>query len=149
VSPPSMCCPSSTPSSASIGWRAEMTALRTPTPALRTGWESGCPPDDTVTRPAIVNLAVRVEHLAGAMAGRTHRDEQWTLGSQGLATPFANVAVATQPIATGGDVAALGDFFTDPFLVMSAWPTPDLTTNGFALVGNPPFMLRPAGGPPP
>jgi GNAT superfamily N-acetyltransferase len=126
-----------------------VTALTASGSPLRTGWEPGCPDDDTVTRQAVVNLAARVEHLAGAMGGRTHRDERWVLGAQGLPTPFANVAVATRPISEPGDVTHLGAFFTTPFLLMSAWPTPDLAVHGFELVGHPPFMLRPAGGTPP
>jgi hypothetical protein len=119
--------------------------LPTVTGPVRTGWEPGCPQNDTVTLQAVRNLAARVLHQARAMGGQTHRDERWALGDQKLATPFANVAVALKPIASAGDVAALQRFFTGPFLVMSAWPTPDLSAT-IGLVGHPPFMLRPAGG---
>ena len=113
---------------------------------LRTGWEPGCPDNDTVTRAAVANLAARVQHLAGAMGGRTDRDERWALGDQGLPTPFANAAVALQPVTSVDDAATLRTFFRTPFLVMSAWPTARREEAGFTLMGHPPFMLRPAGG---
>ena len=34
-----------------------------------------------------------------------------------------------------------------PFLLDSAWPTPDLRAHGFALMGHPPLMVRPPGIP--
>jgi hypothetical protein len=34
-----------------------------------------------------------------------------------------------------------------PWLLVSAWPLPDLTTSGLTLMGYPPFMMRPAGPP--
>jgi hypothetical protein len=41
------------------------------------------------------------------------------------------------------------DFFGQaaggPFMLFSAWPTPNLRRVGFGLVGHPPMMLRPAG----
>ncbi|HYL52821.1 MAG TPA: hypothetical protein VEZ15_12685 [Acidimicrobiia bacterium] len=63
--------------------------------------------------------------------------------------PFFNRATLEQPIddlertlhelrafycAVGGEM---------PFLVDSAWPTPDLRPHGFALMGHPPLMRRP------
>ena len=36
-----------------------------------------------------------------------------------------------------------------PKLLVSPFPTPDLRGDGLALVGHPPFMIRPAGGSPP
>ena len=118
---------------------------------LRTGWDAGCPDDDTVTRQAVLSLAARVEHLSGAMGGRTRRDADWVLGDQGVATPLANAAIALHPIPSAAAAAEMRSFFANPFLVMSAWPTPDLAPAGFGPVGHPPFMLLPAGAtaPPP
>jgi GNAT superfamily N-acetyltransferase len=35
-----------------------------------------------------------------------------------------------------------------PWMLWSAWPTPDLAPFGFTLIGHPPLMTRPAGTPP-
>ncbi len=47
-------------------------------------------------------------------------------------------------------VATLRDFFGDapggPYMVFSPWPLADLAPHGFAPIGHPPLMLRPAGG---
>ena len=68
----------------------------------------------------------------------------------GSASPFVNMAVLLRPLIGDPDDApaltALRDFFPPgrPWLLISAWPTPDLTPT-FALVGHPPFMARPPG----
>src|SRR4051812_6421540 len=114
-----------------------MTRSATATPALRSGWEPGCPVDDTITQGAVSNLAEHVSHLASAMGGRTHRDDKWALGDQGLPAPFVNLAVARQPVTSAADVFMLTEFFSGPFMIMSAWPTPDLSGDGYTLVGHP------------
>jgi hypothetical protein len=49
----------------------------------------------------------------------------------------------------GDSIARCRAFYEDhvpfPFLLDSAWPTPDLRAYGFALMGHPPLMVRPAG----
>jgi len=63
--------------------------------------------------------------------------------------PFWNRAVLEQPVETADQIVpALQAFYgrrsSHPFLVDSAWPTPDLREHGFTLMGHPPLMLRPA-----
>ena len=81
---------------------------------MRTGWETGCPVDDTISRQAVVNLAGRVNHHVRSMGGRTHTDELWSIGDMGLPCPFANVAVALQPVADAAAVTAIRSYFTAP-----------------------------------
>lgn len=126
------------------------------------GLEDGC----RATTPAGDNLVldfVRGESAAYAAivttaGGRVLEDPELGLhlADLGVQTPFGNTAHLTQPITAAtrpAVVAALRSFFggrdAGPFLLFSAWPTPDLRGDGFQLVGHPPLMLRPPGGSPP
>jgi hypothetical protein len=73
-----------------------------------------------------------------------------TMVDAGSPVPFFNRAMLEQPI---DDVerllTELRNFYSGtgsaaPFLLDSAWPTPDLRAHGFTLMGHPPLMLRPA-----
>src|SRR4029077_9975024 len=75
-----------------------------------------------------------------------------TLTDTGTPLPFWNRAVLERPISDiDGTLGRLRAFYhrssTNPFLFDSAWPTPDLTSQGFVRMGHPPLMLRPAGAP--
>jgi hypothetical protein len=65
-----------------------------------------------------------------------------------MALPFWNRAVLEQPMTSADQIVpTLRDFYGNegpPFLLDSAWPTPDLRAHGFVLMGHPPLMLRPA-----
>lgn len=70
----------------------------------------------------------------------------------GVASPFGNTALLTGPIADADTAAVVGRvraFFGagagGPFLVFSPWRTVDWSPYGFARVGHPPLMFRPAG----
>ena len=84
--------------------------------------------------------ADRVERIEGVV----------TLIDAGSPLPFSNRAVLEQPI---DDIRSVLDHirpFYDsgtatPFLLDSAWPTPDLTPIGFARMGHPPLMVRAPG----
>lgn len=64
---------------------------------------------------------------------------------------FANVAVVRRPLTDAGwheAVIRMNAFYAGagggPYLVFSAWPTPDLTFLDFRPIGHPPLMFRPA-----
>jgi hypothetical protein len=67
---------------------------------------------------------------------------------------FINNAILTRPMteaSAASIVPTLDDYFATaasagPYLLWSAWPTPDLRRAGYELVGHPPIMLRPVGG---
>jgi GNAT superfamily N-acetyltransferase len=71
------------------------------------------------------------------------------------ANPFPNSATLAQPLdeADAEDLAGrlTGFYGADgaaggPWMLWSAWPTPDLRAWGFHLVGHPPLMVRRPGG---
>jgi hypothetical protein len=80
-----------------------------------------------------------------------HDDLQLTLLDNGSPSPYVNPAVPRRPL---GDrewreaATVMHEFFAQasggPFIVFSAWPTPDLRSFGFDLIGHPPMMARPA-----
>jgi hypothetical protein len=77
-------------------------------------------------------------------------DERATMIDAGSPLPFSNRAILEQPIGETGvvedDIRRFYDTGSEsPFLLDSAWPTPNLEPLGFTLMGHPPLMLRPAG----
>lgn len=112
---------------------------------LTTGWEPDLPAEDTLVRQAVLVHASWPLGLAEA-AGRPHRrTPRWAgawLNDRGA---LANPVVLLQPL---DDVhARLVEVRrlippTVPFLLISPWPTADLTTHGLVLVGHPPLMVR-------
>ncbi len=120
------------------------------TEVLTTGWEPGLPPDDTITRRFVLAYAERI----AAMAGRTGGRQKWVDGARmaDLRSPFGydNAVVVTRPLgeAEWPDLVAAADaFFPAPrwWVLLSVFPTPDLTAHGLVRVGHPPLMLRPPG----
>jgi GNAT superfamily N-acetyltransferase len=120
-----------------------------PAERLTTGWEPGVPVEDTILRRYVFNSADRVVHMATATGGTAHRFDDVCTGDMHVPSPFGNQAVLMRPLH-GADadavVETLRAFFTGPHVLFSAWPTPDLRPHGYALVGHPPFMVRPVGG---
>jgi GNAT superfamily N-acetyltransferase len=116
---------------------------------LATGWELGVPVEDTILRRYVFNSSDRVEHMATATGGTAHRFEHVSTGDMHAPSPFGNQAILLRPLREA-DADAVVDTvrasFTGPHVLFSAWPTPDLRRHGYALVGHPPFMVRPVGG---
>jgi hypothetical protein len=77
-------------------------------------------------------------------------DDAWASDS-GLPEPIANSASLLRPLDDGAApelTARLDAFFAEsgmPWILWSAWPTPDLTDLGYHLGGHPPLMVREAG----
>jgi hypothetical protein len=123
---------------------------------LRTGWEPDTPPSDTLLRAFVVSFEDWIVDTATAMGAPVHRDDDVLAMDPGSPVFFLNGALARHPL-DAATIPALVEtvqrFFRErpggPFLVMSAWPTPDLAPFGFELVGHPPFMFRPVGSPAP
>lgn len=124
--------------------------------ALTTGWEADLPVGDTVLRRFVFAYADRLAQRAACVGGRT---ESWVgarLVDLASPVPFDNAVVLLRP-PTAVDLATVTararSFFPAgrAWVLLSAWPTPDLSALGLRLVGHPPLMLRPAGpwpGPP-
>jgi len=121
--------------------------------ALETGYGSTSPGGDNLLNDFVQESADSYRSFGTARGDRMDRvDGVVTLIDAGSPLPFINRAVVERPIA---DTRAVLDHvrpFYDqgpptPFLLDSAWPTPDLEPIGFVLLGHPPLMVRPAGAP--
>jgi GNAT superfamily N-acetyltransferase len=121
---------------------------------LETGYGANTPPGDNLTNDFQQGTARSYADLARARGARVERVAGMvTMTDTDVALPFWNRAVVEQPIGERTEelVATLKRFYggarPDPFLLDSAWPTPDLRPYGFELMGHPPLMVRPAGVP--
>ena len=121
---------------------------------LTTGWEPEVPVTDTLTRRYVFAYADRITAMATRTGGRVAEVDGARMAD--LASPFGydNAVVLTRPLAPDewpGLVEAAEAFFPAGrwWVLLSMWPTPDLTDLGLTLVGHPPLMLRaPAPAPP-
>lgn len=118
---------------------------------LTTGWEPDLPPDDTLLRQAVLVHASWPTAVAAA-AGRPWRSgPTWAGGWIGDRGALTNPVILMQPLTRPEEVLAdIGTLFPShvPYLLVSAWPTPDLRPHGLGLVGHPPLMVRvPGPGP--
>ena len=117
---------------------------------LETGWEPDTPVADTVLRQFLHNEAALKEVVAGAAGGRSRRADGAFLADAGSPVPFYNGAILARPL-DGPDDEVLDE--VDSFFaatsagvtLLSAWPTPDLRTRGWDLLGHPAFVLRGPG----
>jgi hypothetical protein len=117
---------------------------------LTTGWEAELAVGDTTLRRYLFAMADRVAAMAQANGGRTRRDERVAMGD--LDTPFVfdQAAVLLQPLPADDLLAVVEEaqrFYGAHrgWLLLSAWPTPDLRPAGLGLMGHPPFMVRAPG----
>jgi GNAT superfamily N-acetyltransferase len=116
---------------------------------LTTGWEPEVRVDDTLLRQFVFNSADRNEHHAAAMNGTWRQWDDVCLADLREPSGFGNQAILLQPLteeSTAGVIERLRDGFSGIHCIFSAWPTPDLRPYGLALIGHPPFMVRPQGG---
>lgn len=118
---------------------------------LTHGWEPDLEPDDSLLRRFVLATADRSEAMALLVGGRCVRTETFCAADPGSPVIFDNAAVLLQP-PTYIDLAAtiqavIAAYPADRhFVLLSAFPTPDLVPFGLELMGHPPFMLRPPGG---
>ncbi|MGH4010898.1 MAG: GNAT family N-acetyltransferase [Pseudonocardiaceae bacterium] len=112
---------------------------------LTTGWEPDLAADDTLLRQAVlVHASWPVQVARGA--GRPWRSgPRWAggwIGDRGaLTNPVVLLQPLTRPEETVPDIDALFPPHV-PYLLISAWPTPDLQPYGLRLLGHPPLMVR-------
>lgn len=121
-----------------------------PDEELETGYRPSTPPGDNLCRDYNEGLVTGYTSLAEARGDRVQIDGRLALTDRSSPSLFANLAVVRLPLRHDGWEAAAarmhafyGGRTGGPFLVLSAWPTPDLAALGFDLVGHPPLMLRP------
>ncbi len=118
---------------------------------LETGYGPGAPQGDNLCNDYAQGLAVAFGELAGSRGERVDDGDVVTMTDGSSPSLFGNVVVLRRPI---GDrewpevVEHVHGFYAGrpggPFLVFSAWSTPDLTGDGFGRIGHPPLMFRPA-----
>jgi hypothetical protein len=115
---------------------------------LESGYGPSTPAGDNITNDFQQESGRSYYDLALARGDRVTRlSGVVTMSDTGLPSPFWNRATLEQPITDAEQIVPLlRDFFGSegpPFLLDSAWPTPDLRAHGFALMGHPPLMVRP------
>jgi hypothetical protein len=114
---------------------------------LETGWLDDTPVGDNVVRAFIHNQAEVNELVAGALDGRAERRSGVFLADAHSPVPYFNQAILTRPVLDARDALLdeIADFFAPSprvSTVLSMWPTPDLASRGWQLVGHPAFVVR-------
>lgn len=110
---------------------------------------------ETWRRRSAVNLAAYWDQLARSPGQRRAQwDDAWA-ADPNCPHPVPNSATLLRPVTPDGAaslIARLDRFYAaghgGPWMLWSAWPTPDLAPLGCYLVGHPPLMLRRPGEPP-
>jgi hypothetical protein len=129
---------------------------------LRTGWESGAPASDNLTRAFVLNSAESLVSPVRAMGGRVLTTDQMIATDLSREAAFLNSITPLQPLTTldlDAFLAEVNNFYgigassglSGDVMLWSAWPTPDLRSHGWQLAGHPPLHLLPTGrtAPPP
>jgi hypothetical protein len=112
---------------------------------LTTGWEPELPAEDTLVRRAVLIHASWPVEVAGRSGRPTRTTARWAGGWIGDRGALTNWIVLLQPLTDPETVLAeIGELIPPqvPYALISAWPTPDLSTYGLGLVGHPPLMVR-------
>ena len=117
---------------------------------LTDGWEPDTPDSDTWVRAAVAAHADWAVATAEAKGRPWRRTDRWVgtwIGDRGEMT---NVVLPLRPTDPAGFEALADEVAelvppTAPYLMLSPFPTPDLTQRGLVRVGHPPLMIRPAG----
>ena len=126
-----------------------MTAVNRP---LETGWLPDTPVADTVLRRFLYNQIEYNEFFALARSGRVQRSGDVSLVETGPVTGFLNQAVLRRPLTAPDDpvLDEIEAFYRHDCVLLSLWPTPELTVRGWHLIGHPTFVVRaPAAMDPP
>lgn len=114
---------------------------------LTDGWEPDLDPADSVIRQAVLVHASWAAATAERVGRPSVDTDDVAAGYTVDRGSLGNWAVIRRP---GVDHPAVVDQLAAlfppnvPYLMVSAWPTPDLRPFGLGLVGHPPLMLRPA-----
>jgi len=119
---------------------------------LETGWLTDTPVHDTVLRRFLFNQADANDAIALASGGHHDRTEALAMADANGPVPYFNQAILMRPLTTIDDPALdeVENFYRGASgrvrVLLSLWPTPDLSRRGWTLVGHPAFMVRGAHG---
>ena len=118
---------------------------------LTHGWEPDTPASDSLVRQFLEGTAARGERLAEITGARATRRDGVALADLDSPVSFDNTAVLLAPcdyLDRAAVFAAIDEFYPSDTsaVIFSAFPTWDFGSLGFALMGHPPLMVRPAGG---
>jgi hypothetical protein len=113
---------------------------------LETGWLPDTPAGDTLLRQFVLNQSDLACATALAMGGRAERYDGVALADTGGPVSYLNQAVLQRPLIASDDpvLDEVERFFADSAgrILLSVWPTPDLTVRGWELAGHPAFVVR-------
>ena len=115
------------------------------------GWEPDLDTSDSLLRRYVLAYADRCEDMARAIGGRARRTEVYSAADPASPVMFDNAVVLLQPSTYVDLHDALADALAwyppeRHVVVLSPFPTPDLSPLGLSLMGHPPLMYRPPGG---
>ena len=112
---------------------------------LTDGWEPDTPATDTVVRRAVLVHASWPVDIARALGRPWRRTDRWAGARIGDRGALTNPVVLLRPHVDLAEVLAEVDEVIPrpvPYLLLSPWPTPDLSRYGLVLLGHPPLMVR-------
>ncbi|HZA75171.1 MAG TPA: hypothetical protein VE623_02145 [Acidimicrobiales bacterium] len=117
---------------------------------LESGWLPDTPVEDTLLRRFVHNQAEVNAEMAGALGGRADRTDDVFLADAASPVPYFNQAIPARPLAGLDDpvLDVIDRFFETgghPATVLSIWPTRDLSTRGWSLIGHPAVVVRAPG----
>jgi hypothetical protein len=116
-----------------------------------TGWLGDTPVEDNLLRQFLHNQADFADLLAEQYAGATARTDDVALAASRCLVPYFNEALLLRPVLSADDpvLDEVEAFFAASeapvWVLLSAWPTPDLQRRGWSLVGHPAFVVRTPG----
>lgn len=118
---------------------------------LTHGWEADTPAEDSLLRSWVLANGAHSRLLAQIGGGRAQLWPDLSAADAMSPVIFDNAAVLLCPpqYTDVNDVMDRLLAFFPPerhWILLSAWPLPDLSDRGLELMGHPPFMFRPAGG---
>jgi Acetyltransferase (GNAT) domain len=117
---------------------------------LTDGWEAGLAPADSLIRQAVLVHCSFAVNAARRIGRPWLEDDDVAAGYTIERGQLGNWVVLKRPsVDHAAVVDRLSRLFAPsaPYLMVSAWPSPDLRPLGLGLVGHPPLMLRPPGPP--
>jgi hypothetical protein len=120
--------------------------MTTTTRPLETGHLDDTPVADTLLRRYLHNQAELAALIAASGGGRVLRRPDVVAAAFDSPVPYQNNAVLLRPLTGPADEvldAAEEVLATTHGLLVSAWPTPDLGSRGWQLMGHPTFVVRP------
>jgi hypothetical protein len=119
---------------------------------MMTGWEHDVSEDDSALRQWVLTNLTRYRTIIERIDGRIDVWDAAALFDAASPVVFDNAVVLRRPVSTDelDEIIDTARVFFPPerrWLLLSAWPLPDLTDAALTLMGHPPFMMRPAGPP--